>query len=46
MSFFAVLLALALEQLKAIPRDTRIHEAATAWCRWTARSSTVTDDAS
>lgn len=38
MSFFAVLLALALEQLKSIPRDTRIHEAATAWCRWTARN--------
>lgn len=38
MSFFAVLLALALEQLKSLPRDTRVHEAAVTWCRWTARN--------
>ena len=38
MSFFAVLLALALEQLKSLPRDTRVHEAAVSWCRWTARN--------
>lgn len=38
MSFFAVLFALALEQLKSWTRDTRAHEAALAWCRWTARN--------
>lgn len=38
MSFFAVLLALILEQLKSLPRDTRIHDGAVAWCRWTART--------
>ncbi len=38
MSFFAVLLALLLEQLKSLPRDSRVHEAALTWCRWTARN--------
>ncbi len=38
MSFFAVLFALLLEQLKSLPRDTRVHEAAVTWCRWTARN--------
>ena len=38
MSFFAVLFALALEQLKSLPRDTRVHEGVLAWCKWTARN--------
>ncbi len=38
MSFFAVLFALLLEQLKSLPRDTRVHDAAVTWCRWTARN--------
>ena len=38
MSFFAVLLALLLEQLKPLPRDTWVHEALFAWVRWTGRN--------
>ena len=38
MSFFAVLLALLLEQLKPLPRGNRVHEALTAWMRWTGRN--------
>lgn len=38
MSFFAVLFALALEQLKSLPRDTAVHGLAVTWCRWTARN--------
>lgn len=38
MSFFAVLLALALEQLKPLPRDNRIHEMVVAWVSWCGRN--------
>ena len=38
MSFFAVLLALLLEQLKPLPRDNRIHEGLIAWVDWTGRT--------
>ena len=35
MSFFAVLLALLIEQLKPLPRDNRIHDTLITWVRWT-----------
>ncbi len=38
MSFFAVLFALLLEQLKPLPRDNRIHDALQGWVGWTGRS--------
>jgi len=38
MSFFAVLLALLLEQLKPLPRDGAPQRALTAWVRWTGRN--------
>ena len=38
MSFFAVFLALALEQLKSLPRDTRIHAAVVDWVKWAGRN--------
>ena len=38
MSFFAVLLALVLEQFRPLPRDNRIHHALVAWVRWTGRN--------
>jgi adenosylcobinamide-phosphate synthase len=38
MSFFAVLFALLLEQLKPLPRDNRVHDALVAWVRWTGRN--------
>jgi adenosylcobinamide-phosphate synthase len=38
MSFFAVLFALLLEQLKPLPRDNWIHETLAAWVRWTGRN--------
>lgn len=38
MSFFAVLLALMIEQLKPLPRDNWIHHALMAWVRWTGRN--------
>ena len=38
MSFFAVLLALLIEQLKPLPRDNRIHDALITWVRWTGRN--------
>ena len=38
MSFFAVLLALLLEQLKPLPRDNWVHEALMGWVRWTGRN--------
>ena len=37
MSFFAVLFALLLEQVKPLPRSNPIHDALTAWIRGTAR---------
>ncbi|MDE2368143.1 MAG: CobD/CbiB family protein [Burkholderiales bacterium] len=38
MSFFAVLFALLIEQLKPLPRDNWVHETLTAWVRWTGRN--------
>ena len=38
MSFFAVLFALLLEQVKPLPRGNVIHDALTAWMQWTARN--------
>ena len=38
MSFFAVLLALLVEQLKPLPRDNWVHETLMAWVRWTGRN--------
>ena len=38
MSFFAVLLALMLEQVKPLPRGNVVHDALTGWIRGTARN--------
>ena len=38
MSFFAVLLALLIEQLKPLPRDNHVHDGLQAWVGWTGRS--------
>jgi adenosylcobinamide-phosphate synthase len=38
MSFFAVLFALLIEQLKPLPSDNRIHELLMSWVRWTGRN--------
>lgn len=38
MSFFAVMFALVIEQLKPLPRDNWIHEALMSWVRWTGRN--------
>ncbi|MCA0175294.1 MAG: CobD/CbiB family protein [Proteobacteria bacterium] len=38
MSFFAVLLALLLEQVKPLPRDNWVHELMTRWMAWCGRS--------
>jgi adenosylcobinamide-phosphate synthase len=38
MSFFAVLLALVLEQLRPLPRDNWIHDGLQAWVAWTGRN--------
>ncbi|CAD5373858.1 Cobalamin biosynthesis protein CobD [Rubrivivax sp. A210] len=38
MSFFAVLFALLVEQLKPLPRDNWFHEMLTSWVRWTGRN--------
>jgi len=38
MSFFAVLFALLLEQLKPLPRDNWVHETLASWVRWTGRN--------
>ena len=38
MSFFAVLFALLIEQLKPLPRGNVIHDSLTGWMRWTARN--------
>jgi adenosylcobinamide-phosphate synthase len=35
MSFFAVLFALLIEQLKPLPRSNVVHESLGAWTRWT-----------
>ena len=38
MSFFAVLFALLLEQLKPLPRDNWIHHTLVSWVGWTSRN--------
>jgi adenosylcobinamide-phosphate synthase len=38
MSFFAVLFALLIEQLKPLPRVNVVHDALTGWMRWTGRN--------
>ena len=38
MSFFAVLFALLVEQLKPLPRGNVIHDTLTGWMRWTGRN--------
>jgi len=38
MSFFAVLLALLIEQLKPLPRENWVHDTLMAWVRWTGRN--------
>ena len=38
MSFFAVLLALLIEQLKPLPRDNWIHDTLISWVGWTGRN--------
>ena len=38
MSFFAVLFALLIEQLKPLPRDNVIHDTLTGWMRWAGRN--------
>ena len=43
MSFFAVLLALLIEQVKPLPRGNRVGHAMRAWVSWVAR--TLTDPA-
>jgi len=37
-SFFAVLLALVIEQLRPLPRDNWVHHALVSWVRWTGRN--------
>jgi adenosylcobinamide-phosphate synthase len=38
MSFFAVLFALLIEQLKPLPRTNPVHDTLTSWMRWTGRN--------
>lgn len=38
MSFFAVLFALLIEQLKPLPQSNPVHDALTSWMRWTGRN--------
>jgi adenosylcobinamide-phosphate synthase len=38
MSFFAVLLALLIEQLKPLPRDNWVHDCLISWARWAGRN--------
>ena len=38
MSFFAVLLALVIEQLRPLPRSNGIHDALVSWTRWIGRN--------
>ena len=38
MSFFAVLFALLIEQLKPLPRDNWVHETLASWVLWTGRN--------
>jgi adenosylcobinamide-phosphate synthase len=38
MSFFAVLLALLIEQLRPLPRDNWVHDTLVSWVGWTGRN--------
>jgi adenosylcobinamide-phosphate synthase len=38
LSFFAVLLALLIEQVKPLPRDNRVHDALVGWTGWAGRN--------
>lgn len=38
MSFFTVLFALLIEQLKPLPPSNPVHDALTSWMRWTGRN--------
>ena len=38
MSFFAVLFALLIEQLKPLPRENLAHDTLIGWVRWTGRN--------
>lgn len=38
MSFFAVLFALLIEQLKPLPQSNPVHDTLTSWMRWTGRN--------
>ena len=38
MSFFAVLFALLIEQLKPLPQGNVVHDSLTGWMRWTGRN--------
>jgi adenosylcobinamide-phosphate synthase len=38
MSFFAILFALLIEQLKPLPRGNVVHDALTGWMHWTGRN--------
>jgi adenosylcobinamide-phosphate synthase len=38
MSFFAVLFALLIEQLKPLPRDNWVHDSLVSWVGWTGRN--------
>ena len=38
MSFFAVLFALLVEQLKPLPRDNWVHQTLAQWVRWTGQN--------
>lgn len=38
MSFFSVLFALLIEQLKPLPHHNPVHDALTQWMRWTGRN--------
>lgn len=38
MSFFTVLIALLIEQVKPLPRDHRVHRVLSAWIGWTGRN--------
>jgi len=38
MNFFAVLLALLIEQLKPLPRDNWVHDTLISWVGWTGRN--------
>ena len=38
MSFFAVLFALIIEQIKPLPRDNWVHDGLSAWVDWTGRN--------